>query len=167
MLSISINSFVIINCIFLLIFIFYSSIKSFKFFVRSKRAIMEHWFNYMCPKIEEFLIKENDFPDSIKLIKYEERRYNMRDYEGMLTFIRQKVEAKKLTKFLKMSTHKQKVELAIQINVNESASDYKMEKMKRKIRNCKELKKAMLYYNPDGVPIGLMYDSNYKKQYYG
>ena len=62
---------------------------------------MEHWFNYMCPKIEEFLIKENDFPDSIKLIKYEERLYNMRDYEEMLSYVRRKVEAKKLNKFLK------------------------------------------------------------------
>ena len=128
---------------------------------------MEHWFNYMCPKIEEFLVKENDFPDSIKLIKYEERLYNMRDYEEMLSYVRRKVEAKKLNKFLKMSTHKQKVELAIRINVNESDSDYKIRKMKRKIRNCKELRKAMLEYNPDGVPIGLIYDGNYTKQYYG
>ena len=66
-----------------------------------------------------------------------------------------------------MSTHKQTMELAIQINVNESAYDYKMRKKKKKIRNSKELRKAMLYYNPDGVPIGLIYDGNYTKQYYG
>lgn len=125
-------------------------------FIRSKKAIIKHWYEYMCSKIEQHLKEDDLFTDVNANQNYKERRYNLCDMQSVLNAVRAEVNLKQQQNLETLNDKDKKIALAMNVYISEFDSPAGQRTKKRKIRNCPKLQQSKIHYSSDGIPVGFI-----------